>query len=108
MSVVGDDVKDPTQHWLHGNLNVFFLGKPLFGSQKVIFPSFGSQNKIFPSFYQSHYNFSFIRLTKVNFSTILSIFCQFFHHSIKVFFFTFSRKYFHWKKFLGRIFCPFL
>ena len=73
-------------------------GKPLFGSQKVIFPSFGSQNKIFPSFYQSYYNFSFIRLTKVNFSTILSIFCQFFHHSIKVFFFTFSKKFLRWKK----------
>ena len=73
---------------------LFFLGKPLFGSQKVIFPSFGSQNKIFPSFYQSYYNFSFIRLTKVNFSTILSIFCQFFHHSIKVFFFHFFEEIF--------------
>ena len=77
------------------------MGKPLFGSQKVIFPSFGSQNKIFPSFYQSYYNFSFIRLTKVNFSTILSIFCQFFHHSIKVFFSLFRRNFYRWKKKFG-------
>ena len=80
---------------------ILFLGKPLFGSQKVIFPSFGSQNKIFTSFYQSYYNFSFIRLTKVNFSTILSIFCQFFHHSIKVFLSLFRRNFYRWKNKIG-------